>query len=72
MAIIKESVNAVTYFKKRLTHSTIRCARCISGKQAIYIVRSEIIHLRVCEECAEEARRLGLIVEPLNSNKHAA
>jgi len=43
------------------------CQRCIDGlegnKQAQYRVRSDIIDLLVCRDCAEEARRVGLLVD---------
>ena len=68
MAIIgKEIANTVTQLKERLTHPTISCERCISGRLALYIVRSEVMHLRVCEECAVEAQKLDLTVDPMNS-----
>lgn len=72
MAIIgKESANAVTQLKERLTHPVISCERCVAGKPALYIVQSEVIDLRVCEKCAQEAQRLGLTVKPMNSTRCA-
>jgi hypothetical protein len=41
---------------------TIICERCISGDEATYVVSSDVIHMRVCAACAEEARKLGLRV----------
>jgi hypothetical protein len=40
------------------------CDRCYGGKRAQYEVSSDIIHIRVCFECAEEAQRIGLTVKP--------
>lgn len=51
------------------------CERCMSGKPARYVVSSDVIHIRVCESCAEEARKLGLTVKPIccgNKEKEAA
>lgn len=55
-----------------MKHSPVTCERCLSGEPAIYWVESDVIHLRVCKACAEEARRLGLKVEPVRSAQHAA
>jgi hypothetical protein len=41
---------------------TVICERCISGEEAMYVVSSDVIHMRVCAACAEEARKLGLTV----------
>ncbi len=65
----KEIVQAAIDFKGGLTHPAISCERCVSSKPALYIVRSELMHLRVCEQCASEARRLRLAVEPMNSSR---
>lgn len=48
------------------------CERCVNGKEALYYVTSEAMQMRVCAGCAEEARQLGLSVQPIHSNKHAA
>jgi hypothetical protein len=40
----------------------VMCERCISGGAAIYVVSSDVIQMRVCAACAEEARKLGLTV----------
>jgi hypothetical protein len=44
---------------------TIICERCISGDEATYVVSSDVIHMRVCAACAEQARKLGLTVTDL-------
>jgi hypothetical protein len=41
-----------------------KCNRWYSGKRAQYEVSSDIIHIKVCFECAEEAQRIGLAVKP--------
>ena len=43
------------------------CQRCsaLSGDQAVAVIRSEILNLKVCGRCAEEAAELGLHIEPL-------
>jgi hypothetical protein len=41
---------------------TVICERCMSGDEAMYLVSSDVIHMRVCAACAEEARKLGLTV----------
>ena len=44
----------------------MRCHRChsLDSEEIVARVRSEIIDLLVCSRCAEEARILGLVVEP--------
>lgn len=48
--------------KDKQPHSIVICERCISGDEAMYVVSSDVIHMRVCAACAEEARKLGLTV----------
>jgi hypothetical protein len=43
----------------------MKCQRCCRREEATYHVRSDIIDMKVCAACAEEARRLGLAVEIL-------
>jgi hypothetical protein len=52
----------------------MNCDRCKSfrGGEALFRIRTDIINLNVCEACAEEARDLGLPVEPLSAAKPAA
>lgn len=40
----------------------LMCERCIGGDEALYLVTSDVINIRVCAACAEEARKLGLTV----------
>jgi hypothetical protein len=48
----------------------MRCERCnsMSGEEAVFRVRSDIIDLKVCCRCATEAENLRLQVEPLSKN----
>jgi len=55
-----------------MEQSSVTCERCLSGDEALYHVYSDVIDLRVCKACAEEGRKLGLRIEPIQSNKHAA
>ena len=44
----------------------MKCQRkCLSGEEASYRVRSDLIDIKVCAACADEARRLRLTVEAL-------
>jgi hypothetical protein len=43
----------------------MKCQRCMRGEEATYRVRSDVIDMKVCAACADEARRLGLAVEAL-------
>ena len=50
--------------------SEMKCQRClIDEAQAIYRVFTEVINLKVCAACADEARQLGINVEPLDSGE---
>jgi hypothetical protein len=40
----------------------------MSGEEAVFRVRSDIIDLKVCCRCATEAENLRLQVEPLSKN----
>lgn len=45
----------------------MKCERCIWGRRAVYSVRTELLDLSVCENCAREARRLGLSIKGLET-----
>jgi hypothetical protein len=47
----------------------MECQRCLTGKEAKYRIYSDIKDMKVCAACADEARRLGLTVEPLDNGK---
>jgi len=47
--------------------SEMKCQRCLrDGAQAIYRVFTETIDMKVCAACADEARKLGIYVEPID------
>jgi hypothetical protein len=50
----------------RLDDTRMECHRCLSRKEATYRVYSDALEMAVCAACADEARRLGLDVEPLS------
>jgi hypothetical protein len=47
----------------------MKCQRCLRGEEATYRVRSDVIDMKVCAACADEARRLGLAVERLSDGE---
>jgi hypothetical protein len=47
----------------------MECQRCLLGKEAKYRVYTDLIDMKVCETCADEARRLGIAVEPLDDGE---
>jgi hypothetical protein len=47
----------------------MECQRCLLGKEAKYRVYTDIIDMKVCETCADEARRLGIAVEALDDGE---
>src|SRR5262245_19141499 len=50
--------------------SEMKCQRCLrDGAQAIYRVSTEMINIEICAWCADEARKLGISVEPLDSGE---
>jgi hypothetical protein len=44
----------------------MKCQRCPRGEDATFRVVTDLIDMRVCTACAEEARRLGIPVHVLN------
>ena len=50
--------------------SEMKCQRCLrEGAEAIHRVFTEMIDIKVCAWCADEARKLGINVEPLDSGE---
>jgi hypothetical protein len=47
----------------------MECQRCLTGKEAKYRVYSDIIDMKVCTACADEARKLGITVEILDDRR---
>jgi hypothetical protein len=49
----------------------MKCQRCWRVEAVTYRVRSDLIDVKVCAACAEEARRLGIMVEALPRIAHS-
>jgi hypothetical protein len=47
----------------------MECQRCLLGKEAKYRVYTDIIDMKICEVCADEARKLGIAVEVLDDGE---
>jgi hypothetical protein len=47
----------------------MKCQRCVRGEEATYRVHSDVIDMKVCAACADEARRLGLAVKVLGDGE---
>ena len=47
----------------------MNCPRCVRREEASYRVRSDLIDMKVCAACADEARSLGLAVEVLGAGE---
>jgi len=47
----------------------MKCQRCFRGEEAKYRVYTDIIDMKVCSACAEEARKLGIAVEVLEGEE---
>jgi len=43
-----------------------KSGRCLSGEEATYRVYTDALDMAVCAACADEARKLGIDVEPLS------
>jgi hypothetical protein len=47
-----------------------KCERCLKDEAvAAYRVFTKIVDMKVCAACADEARKLGINVEPLDSGE---
>lgn len=47
----------------------MKCQRCCGREEATYRVRTDVIDMKVCAACANEARRLGIAVEVLSGDE---
>jgi len=47
----------------------MECQRCFTGKEARYRVYTDIIDMKVCEVCADDARKLGIAAELLDDSE---
>jgi hypothetical protein len=45
----------------------MKCQRCYGREDAAYRVHGDVIDMKVCAACADEARRLGIAVELLGA-----
>jgi hypothetical protein len=50
----------------------MKCERCCRREEATYRVRSDVIDMKVCGSCTNEATRLGIAVEVLGDEKEKA
>ena len=41
----------------------MKCQRCENDKEAVFRVVSDILDIKVCADCAGEARRIGMSLE---------
>jgi protein-arginine kinase activator protein McsA len=48
----------------------MKCERCFKDEAvAVYRVFTKIIDMKVCAACADDARKLGINVEPLDAGE---
>ena len=47
----------------------MKCQRCSGREEASYRVRSDVIDMKVCAACADEARRLRISVDVLGGQE---
>ena len=47
----------------------MKCQRCLKNEAAIYRVFTDILDMKVCAACADEARKMGINVELLDSGE---
>ena len=45
----------------------MKCERCLSDQEAYFRVQTDVLDMLVCTSCADEARKIGLPVEVLDS-----
>jgi ribosome-binding protein aMBF1 (putative translation factor) len=48
----------------------MKCQRCSRDKEATHRAYSDVLNLRVCSDCASEARQLGISVEMPHQVRH--
>ena len=44
----------------------MKCERCLRDEEATYRVHTDLIDMKVCSACADEARTLGIAADVLN------
>ena len=47
----------------------MKCERCESDKEAEFRVISDVLDIKVCVDCAREARKIGLSLEIIEIDK---
>ncbi len=47
----------------------MKCQRCENDKEAEFRVVSDVMDIKVCADCAGEARRLGMSLKVVEINK---
>ena len=47
----------------------MKCQRCCGREEAVYRVRSDVIDMKVCAACADEARELHIGIEVLETDQ---
>lgn len=47
----------------------MKCERCESDKEAEFRVISDVLDIKVCVDCAREARKIGLSLEVIEIDK---
>ena len=47
----------------------MKCERCESDKEAEFRVISDVLDIKVCADCAREARKIGLSLEVIEIDK---
>jgi hypothetical protein len=50
-------------FVQSVRRNEMKCQRCGNDKEAEFRVVSDILDMKVCADCAAEARRIGLSLE---------
>src|SRR4030095_2739049 len=67
--VIANPNKATPHRRTAFKEISMECQRCLLGKEAKYRVYTDLIDMKVCETCADEARRLGIAVEPLDDGE---
>lgn len=62
MISFTETLDREISTRVRAAIQTTKCERCLSGEEAVYRARTDLIDMLVCAACAEEARSLGITV----------
>ncbi len=48
----------------------MKCQRCINDKEAEFRVVTDVLDIKVCADCASEARRLGTTLQVFEIGKN--